>query len=329
MMSGRRLRLLLRLAPTLALLAGIACAEPVDPPARVARINDIEGSVTWAPAGDNEWRDAPVNRPLTRGDRLWSDRGTRAEFQVGSSAVRLDGRTRLDIIALDDQSARFSLTGGSVYVRVRDLPEGENFEIDTPNLALRAGGPGDYRIDVDADQGTTRVTIHAGSGTVYGENGQPLPLGGGQQITFRGRALAQVNAQESPPDDAFDRWAMERNRHADQSVAARYVPREVVGYEQLDPYGQWRRNETYGAIWVPEGLPTGWAPYRQGRWDWIEPWGWTWIDDAPWGFAPFHYGRWALVDGQWAWVPGRLSVHPVYAPALVAFVGGSTSEIAW
>jgi hypothetical protein len=24
----------------------------------------------------------------------------------------------------------------------------------------------------------------------------------------------------------------------------------------------------------------------------MSPWGWTWVDNAPWGFAPFHYGRW-------------------------------------
>ncbi|HWI84393.1 DUF6600 domain-containing protein [Ramlibacter sp.] len=285
--------------------------------------------MSFAPAGDIEWTEAQPNRPLTRGDRLWTDRGSRAEIQVGSSAVRLDGQTRLDILALDDRSAQLSITQGTVYARVRSLPDGENFEIDTPNLAYRAAYPGDYRIDVDAVQGTTRVTVHSGTGTVYGESGQAQPLGGGQQVTFRGRALAQIGAQESPPQDAFDRWAAERNRREDQSIAARYVPREVVGYQQLDPHGQWRRDATHGAIWFPEGTPAGWAPYRNGRWEWIGPWGWTWIDDAPWGFAPFHYGRWALVEGRWAWAPGRLSLRPVYAPALVAFIGGGGSAVTW
>jgi hypothetical protein len=329
MMSGCRFHLLLRVAAMLLLLAGTAQAAQPDPPERVGRLNAIEGTVSFAPAGDNEWTDAQPNRPLTRGDRLWTDRATRADLQIGSAAIRLSGQTRLDIQMLDDQSTQLSVTQGSVYVRVRNLPETENFEIDTPNLAYRAVYPGDYRIDVDANQGTTRVTIHSGNGAVFGESGQSVSLGGGQQITFRGRALAQVASQESPPQDAFDRWAAERNRGEDQSIAARYVPREVVGYQQLDPYGQWRRNETYGAIWFPQSMPANWAPYRQGHWEWVGPWGWTWIDDAPWGFAPFHYGRWALVDDQWAWVPGRLTVRPVYAPALVAFVGGSTSDATW
>jgi hypothetical protein len=329
MIAALRLRVLARFAPVVLLLLGAAGAARADPPTRVGRLGEAEGTVSYAPAGDNEWTDLQRNRPLTRGDRLWTDRGTRAELQVGSSAIRLNGQTRLEILALDEQSTQLSVTQGSVSVRVRSLPEGENFEIDTPNLAYRAAYPGDYRIDVDPAQGTTRVTIHSGTGAVFGDNGQTLQLGGGQQITFRARTLTQVASQESPPEDAFDGWAMERNRREDQSIAARYVPREIVGYQQLDPYGQWRRDATFGAIWFPQGMPAGWAPYRGGHWDWVAPWGWTWIDDAPWGFAPFHYGRWTLVDDRWAWVPGRLSVQPVYAPALVAFVGGSQSERTW
>jgi len=317
-----------RLLPMLGLLGAQAIAQ-TDPPGRVGRLNHAQGAVTFSPAGDNEWIDAELNRPLTRGDRLWTDKGSRAEIQIGSSAVRMDGQTQIEILVLDDQSAQISVTQGTVYVRVRSLPEGENFEIDTPNLAYRAAYPGDYRIDVDAARGSTRVTIHSGTGAVYGEGGQALPLGGGQQITFRGRGLAQLSAQESPPQDNFDRWAAERNRREDQSVAARYVPREVVGYQQLDAHGQWSQDATHGPVWHPQWTAANWAPYRHGRWDWIVPWGWTWIDDAPWGFAPFHYGRWAMVGSRWAWVPGRLGLRPVYAPALVAFIGGGSGGVNW
>jgi len=67
-----------------------------------------------------------------------------------------------------------------------------------------------------------------------------------------------------------------------------------------------------------------WAPYRFGYWSWIGPWGWTWIDDEPWGFAPCHYGRWVHARHGWAWAPGTPGFgHPVYAPALVAWRGGS------
>src|SRR4029079_18322212 len=81
-------------------------------------------------------------------------------------------------------------------------------------------------------------------------------------------------------------------------------------------------------VWMPR-VRAEWVPYRYGHWAWVEPWGWTWIDDAPWGFAPFHYGRWAYVRGGWVWAPGVMVARPVYAPALVAFVGVGGASVAW
>ena len=93
------------------------------------------------------------------------------------------------------------------------------------------------------------------------------------------------------------------NRREQQARSVQYVSREMVGYEDLDDFGVWRPVPEYGVVWFPSSVPLGWAPYRFGHWIWVEPWGWTWVDDMPWGFAPFHYGRWAFVQGAWVWVP--------------------------
>src|SRR4030095_15279931 len=98
-------------------------------------------------------------------------------IQIGSSAVRMDGQTQVEILALNDQSAQLSVMRGTVYVRVRSLPEGEHFEMHPPNRAYRRAYPGDHRIGVDAERGSPRVTIHSGTGAVYGEAGQALPMG--------------------------------------------------------------------------------------------------------------------------------------------------------
>src|SRR5205807_6042776 len=119
----------------------------------------------------------------------------------------------------------------------------------------------------------------------------------------------------------FDRWCRDRDVREDRAVALVHVPREVIGYEDLADYGVWERSPVYGWVWTPRGVAAGWAPYHSGHWAWIEPWGWTWVDDAPWGFAPFHYGRWAYAGAGWVWVPGPRVARPVYAPALVVFVG--------
>ncbi|HZN47340.1 MAG TPA: DUF6600 domain-containing protein, partial [Ramlibacter sp.] len=307
-------------------LATAALAQnQADPPGRVAFVSASEGSVVFAPDGEDEWAQLPANRPLTSGDRLWSDRGARAELQLGSATVHMDGESHLGLAQLDERAAQFMLQQGVVNARVRELMQGENFEIGTPNVAFRALQPGDYRIDVDLQTQQTRVVVLSGLAAVYGEGGQSIQMGAGQQAVFAGRFLAQV---QSPPfrQDAFGQWAAERNRIEDQSLAARHVPRGVVGYSQLDAYGTWGQDPAYGAVWYPRVVVQDWAPYRYGHWSWIAPWGWTWIDDAPWGFAPFHYGRWTMIGPRWAWVPGNFAVRPVYSPALVVFLGGGGAQ---
>ncbi|MEC5212857.1 hypothetical protein RCH06_001398 [Polaromonas sp. CG_9.5] len=304
-----------------------------DPPGRVARLNLAEGAVSFAPAeatgysDGNAWTPAKQNRPLTRGDRLWTGQRARSELHIGSSALRMNEETSLGFLALDDSITQLRLAQGTLQLRVRALFEDQRLEIDTPNLAFVISRPGNYRLDVNPASDTTRIVAQSGSGMIYGDNGVSLPLGNQQQATFSGTRLAPA-APGAAIADSFDLWAADRDRREDQSVSARYVPRETIGYQQLDSYGDWQQDPAYGAVWLPRAVPVNWAPYRAGRWDWISPWGWTWVDDAPWGFAPFHYGRWAQIGPRWAWVPGQLPPRPVYAPALVAFVGGSHWNLA-
>jgi len=304
-------------------------ADALDPPGRVARLNLAEGAVSFAP-GDaaDAWTPAALNRPLTAGDRLWTGPQARAELHAGSTAVRMNGQTSLDLLALDDNTTQLRLAQGTLKLRVRQLFDGQRLEIDTPNLAFVVSQPGDYRLDVDPAGNTTRVIAQSGGGVIYGDNSASVNLAAGQQANFSGTQLVPAGPGASR-QDAFDQWAANRDRLEDQSVSARYVPRETVGYQQLDSYGSWSQDPSYGAVWIPRAVPVNWAPYRMGHWAWVSPWGWTWVDDAPWGFAPFHYGRWAQIGPRWAWVPGRLAPRPVYAPALVAFVGGSSGGVNW
>ncbi|WP_144137943.1 DUF6600 domain-containing protein [Paraburkholderia sp. BCC1884] len=299
-----------------------AATQNTDPPGRVARLNYSAGSVTTEPAGATDWSYAQINRPLTTGDQLWNDQNARSELHIGSTAVRLGQSTSLDLLNLDDNGAQLKVAQGTLSARVRELAPGQTYEIDTPNLALGLNGPGDYRVDVAPDGSSTTVTVRSGSATVYGDAGQ-VPVAAGQQIRFAGTNLQQAADNGAPGLDGFDQWAAARDAAEDRSVSARYVSRDIPGYQDLDANGTWRSSPQYGEVWVPRATPAGWAPYHDGHWVWQAPWGWTWVDDAPWGFAPYHYGRWAYVDDSWAWVPGPVAVSapPVYAPALVAFVG--------
>ena len=296
-------------------------AEQPDPPGRVGRMSFSEGSVSFQPGGEGDWVQAVPNRPLTTGDNLWADKDSRAELHIGSTAVRLGPETSVTFLDLDDRVIQLRLSQGSLIVRAQHLDSDGSIEVDTPNLAFTLQQEGEYRIDVNADGSQTITDVFRGRGQVTG-GGYTYTVIAGQQASFTGTDTLSYDIADIPPRDAFDDWAFDRDRREEQSVSARYVSPETTGYEDLDAYGQWQNVEGYGQVWAPQAVPAGWAPYRYGHWVWIEPWGWTWVDDEPWGFAPFHYGRWAFVRARWWWVPGPVAVRPVYAPALVVFVGG-------
>jgi hypothetical protein len=309
-----------------------AAADEDDPPSRVARLGYVSGSVSFQPAGTDDWVSAVVNRPMTTGDKLWADNDSRAEMHIGSASIRIGSTTGFSFLNLTDDVTQLRITEGTLRIRVKRLDENENFEIDTPNLAFSILRTGIYKINVNEAGDTTVVKVFRGEGEVTG-GGSAYTVHSGEVGIFNGldELNADVEGINNDEDDDFDAWAAERDHREDVSVSARYVSTDAIGYEDLDEYGGWRPVPEYGTIWFPHTAVVGWAPYHYGHWAYIAPWGYTWVDDAPWGFAPFHYGRWVTVGGVWGWVPcaprpvevvGVAYVRPVYAPALVAWVGG-------
>jgi FecR protein len=311
----------------LALLAcvahGAAYADDTDPPGRVARLSDVEGSVSLQPAGVQDWTAATLNRPLTTGDRLWSDQNSRAELDIGAAVIRLGNNTGFGFLNLDDRNAQIQLATGTLIVRVRDTQSGDNYEVDTPNVALSLQQPGEYRVEVNDRGDATVVKVSEGAAVALG-GGQSVAISAQEVLTVTGTStLAYDSAPLGAPDD-LDNWSSARERQMKDSVSGQYVANDVPGTQDLDDNGQWQQTPEYGYVWMPTTVVAGWVPYRFGHWMWISPWGWTWVDDAPWGYAPFHYGRWVQWNNSWAWVPGpRRMSPPVYAPALVAWVGGA------
>jgi len=294
-------------------------------PGRVARLAYLSGQVQFAPAGESDWGSVEINRPMVIGDRLLTGDDGRAVLELGDASVRIDNDSAFDFLNLDQDNVQIELSQGTLNLAVHRLDNGENFEVDTPTVAFVASVPGVYRIDDDPSGTGSMVTVFRGSGTVYGENGVSRQVAAGTSYRFNDSALASVDETGLPQPDDFDRFSETRDanyqRYAQQQE--QYVPPDMIGGDDLNQYGQWNAVPEYGNVWYPTTVPVGWAPYRYGHWAWIDPWGWTWVDDQPWGFAPFHYGRWAYIRNRWGWMPGPVRVRPVYAPALVAFVGGS------
>lgn len=324
-----RLASLVMPALVLALGPGFGRAGPSqeDPPSRVGRLSFLTGSVSFRPGTVDDWTAATINYPLHTGDHLWTDADARAEVTVGSTAIRLASGTAFGVLELDDRTTQLRVSQGSLNVRLRNLREDESFEIDTPTGAVSLLRPGTYRVDVDSTGDTTGVTVRHGEAEVT-VAGSAFAVRTEQEAIVAGRDAPSYDIHDARHPDDWEDWCAARDRRRDEARSARYVSHELIGYEDLDDAGEWRNTPDYGSVWVPRTVIAGWAPYRYGHWGWVEPWGWTWIDDAPWGFAPFHYGRWVYWDGGWAWVPGRVVARPVYAPALVAFVGGRNWSIA-
>ena len=317
-------RVLLQLPVTVVayLLVVPVFADQGDAPGRAARLSYTRGSVSLQTSGENQWSQASVNYTVTTGDRLYTDQGSRAELEVGPFAVRMSETTDLTVANLNDQLMQLGLAQGTIRLSIYQLPFANTVEIDTPNGALTLLGPGRYRVDTDPNNGYTLVNVNSGSLQVSG-GGTNQTVGAGQAVQLSGTGPIQIDSVSPPGPDDFDQWSMSRDRRIQSSASARYASRYMPGYEDLDDYGRWQVSGAYGSVWYPADVPPDWVPYRYGSWSWVEPWGWTWVENEPWGFCPFHYGRWAFIGGAWGWVPGPAAVAPVYSPALVAFMGGS------
>ena len=310
-----------------ALLAGAAAWA--DPPGRVGRIAETDGTVWIFDAEQGEWIGARRNRPVTAGDRLSVERDARAELQIGSATVRLDSNTEFEVTALDDQQVRMHLHRGSLALRVRGNESAREFSVTTAEGRFDPERAGHYRIDRNDEPGTSGSFAGVLAGTLRFEaRDSALEINAGQRAEFWSERGVTHYSWSTLPSDRFGEWVAQQERQDDRNARRRpYVSPEMTGAEDLDRYGDWQPHPEYGTVWFPARVEPGWAPYRYGHWAYIRPWGYTWVDDAPWGFAPFHYGRWISWQGRWAWAPGQYVARPVYAPALVAWIGGPQVSI--
>ena len=308
-------------AALLALGSGAARAQE-DPPGRVGRLAGLHGGVSWYDHEQGSWAEAEHNRPLTGGDRLSTSPQGRAELRVGSTVLRLAAGTELEVLHLDDERMSFQLHAGSLALRVRAREVAREIDITTAEVRLRPERAGHYRIDRVDD--TTQAGVWRGTLRIDDAEGFIIETGQRAELWREGRQRGGLRfAWSTLPSDAFSEQVARDDKGDERSASTRYVSPEMTGAEDLDRNGRWDRHPEYGAIWFPLEVRADWAPYRYGHWAWVRPWGWTWVDDARWGFAPFHYGRWVSWGGRWGWAPGDYVARPVYAPALVAWIGGA------
>lgn len=332
--------------PSLAQTAPAETTPAADPPARVGRIARINGTVSFHGPGAENWLPATLNYPITTGDGIWTEPGASAAIDIAASRVTLAESTEFEIGQLDDHALVATEAQGQAYLHLRDVQPGETATILTPRGTLTISAAGRYEVVAGDTEHPTTITVVDGAASVVGD-GQPVALAAGQTATITG-SDSHIVAVGPEALDPFLTTMLDAERPV---AAAAPVPApppvvaHMTGSDDLAQSGDWQRNDNYGQVWYPRVSP-GWAPYRDGRWDWVDPWGWTWVDAAPWGFATSHYGRWVEIDDRWAWAPVTLApppvfvvpsyyppeyvapyyepspyIEPCYAPALVSFFG--------
>jgi hypothetical protein len=309
------------LVAVLAAYASVAHAEG-GPPGTVGRLAFTEGGVSFHDQDDVDWTKAIVNTPLTSGDGIWTEPGARSELSLAGTRVRLDGGTQLDMLALDDSQTRLQLGQGRLDIRAYALDSRTPYRIVTPRGTITLRQQGDYYVEAGSTEDATRLGVRSGSAEMLSPNGETMILQAGEVGEVYGDVRApQLRTLNTAPPAPSTYWAV-RDRQVTYNPPTQYLSADITGYEDMNTYGSWSKDSQYGEVWTPRSVPANWQPYRTGHWSNVRPWGWTWIDDQPWGYAPYHYGRWAYHNNRWVWVPPQRDAKPVYAPALVAFIGG-------
>ncbi|MFT7774634.1 DUF6600 domain-containing protein [Roseateles sp.] len=300
-----------------------------DPPTRAARVVSVVGDAWLFDQDSREWTRISRNQTVGEGDRLRTDDRARVSLRVGSTTVWVDERSDLELSQLDEGQTLLQLDRGDVALRLRSAQNAAETRLRTREGTAQPEREGLYRVE-QLDRGSKLYVWQGRMRFEWARGASPVSLGTGEQVELWWPDGPR--AERSPLySDGFGDWVLAENREeGDRQYAgsARYVSPEMTGAEDLDRYGRWETAPDYGAVWVPTTLVVAdWAPYRYGHWAWSRLWGWTWVDDAPWGFAPFHYGRWVNWGGRWCWAPGPYVHRPVYAPALVGWVGGGAVSV--
>ncbi|HEY8876193.1 MAG TPA: DUF6600 domain-containing protein [Roseateles sp.] len=297
-----------------------------DPPTRAARVVDVIGDAWLFDHDSREWTRLTRNQTVGEGDRVRTDDRARISLRVGSTTVWVDERSDLELSQLDEGQTLLNIDRGDVAVRLRNPENAAETRLRTREGIAQPEREGLYRVE-QLDRGSKVYVWQGRMRFEWARGASPVAVGTGEQVEFWWPDGPR--AERGPLySDGFGDWVLADSREEGDRPVARYVSPEMTGAEDLDRYGRWETAPDYGTVWIPTTVAVAdWAPYRYGHWAWSRLWGWTWVDDAPWGFAPFHYGRWVSWRGRWCWAPGTYVHRPVYAPALVGWVGGPTVSV--
>lgn len=287
-----------------------------------ARLSHISGTVFIQRAAEMGSEEGEINMPISEGDRIGTMDG-RAEIYIHRGKfIRLDHNTKIDFLKLQDKTndiIQLRIWSGNVYVHAQRLEEEKNIEVHTTDVSLYILDRGTYRIDVRENM-ETEVFVFSGVLEAALDTGSFLVKDEQRIEAIDGRSTSKPSGFIVSIEDSFDKWNYDRDQSWNIHLAERRLPDDLEDFEnELEEYGDWAYEESYGNVWIPGGVGPGWIPYTNGRWIWLASSGWTWLPYEPWGWVTSHYGRWHWNSGWgWYWIPTNL-----WGPAWVSWYSGS------
>jgi len=188
------------------------------------RVLSVEPGVTLQRATEQGSEEAAPNLPFLPGDRVWSDRAGRAEFQFADGTLlRLDSGSKLDYVAEEgDGRVILRLWSGGLYLHARDGHGHPDFAVETPGGVVEARARGVYRIDAAGDG--TRLSVYEGEATLLGE--RDVVVQAGERLDVRqGEAIEDPQAFDRAAQDDFDHWNGDRDDRPVYAASPReYLP---------------------------------------------------------------------------------------------------------
>ena len=91
-----------------------------DPPGRVGRLSQADGNVIFRSNRADPGSAATINWPISSGAIIDTERRSRAEVWIGSTAYRLDANSRAEFVTVNDQTVDLLLAVGTLAVTIRD-----------------------------------------------------------------------------------------------------------------------------------------------------------------------------------------------------------------
>ena len=279
-----------------------------------SRLSFVKGDVYVQRAGDLGFEEGVVNLLIVEGDKLGTREG-RAEINLGNNNfLRLDADSQVDMETLPKNGndlISIHLLSGRAYFRINNMAMEKEIELHTPDVSFYFLQEGLYRIDVTENKETVMLALE-GEVEAAGEEGSRVVSRGSLLRASEGYFLAESGSYSESADseisgESFVDWNRSRDSFYGRSVGRSYLPAELYEYEaELDYYGRWVNEPSFGYVWVPRVSYSSWRPYYNGRWVWYPIIGWNWVSYDPWGWCVSHYGRWHWGSGMgWYWIPTR------------------------